>query len=362
MRLTAWVFIAGVLATMVVTALVAMLAFLGVRQLSLQAGLTGLDLASSADGPRFRATPVPTLVPGGQLVGEAPSATALPAVLPPALSDPRARNILLLGIDQRAGAGGDSGRFFRSDTMIVIRIEPLRESLAILSIPRDLWLPFADGGPPGRINTANSRGDSQGYPTGGPGLAADTLQTTLGLRIDNYLLVNFDAFLTAVDLLAPDGVEVCIPQRIDDPAYPDGNYGTIEVTFRRGCQQLDAERLLQYARTRATRGADFDRARRQQEVLVALLRHVASLEGVSRLLSQAPVLWQEMGDSFRTDLSLDEILQLGLLLRSIPPDNLRQGVIDNQVVRFGTTAGGDHVLYPDIEAIRALIQDVFGNG
>ena len=87
-----------------------------------------------------------------------------------------------------------------------------------------------------------------------------------------------------------------------------------------------------------------------------------SLEGVSRLLGQAPALWQEMSGSFRTDLSLEEILQLGLLLRSIPADNLRQGVIDNQVVRFGTTAGGDQVLYPDIEAIRALIQEVFGNG
>lgn len=64
MRLTAWVFIAGVLATMVATALVAMLAFFGVRQLSLQAGLSGLELASSADGPRFQTTPVPTLVPG----------------------------------------------------------------------------------------------------------------------------------------------------------------------------------------------------------------------------------------------------------------------------------------------------------
>ena len=361
MRLPAWLFIAGVLTTMVATALVATLAFLGVRQLSLQAGLTGLDLASSADGLRLRTTPVPTLAPLVDRAGEAPVATALPAVVPPPLADPRARNILLLGVDQRSGII-DDGRFFRTDTMMVIRVEPLRESLAMLSIPRDLWLPFADGGPPARINTANSRGDSQGYPTGGPGLAADTLQTTLGLRIDNYLLVNFDAFLTAVDLLAPDGVEVCIPQRIDDPAYPDGNYGTMQVTFKRGCQQLDAERLLQYARTRATRGADFDRARRQQQVLVAMLRHVASLEGVSRLLSQAPVLWQELGDSFRTDLSLDEILQLGLLLRSLPPDNLRQGVIDNQVVRFGTTPGGDRVLYPDIAAIRELIQEVFGNG
>lgn len=361
MRIPVWLFIAGVLGTMAATALLAGLAYFGIRQLSLQAALAGIELAPLTVNLQQVATPFPTLAPAVQTRAEAPSAATLPAVMPPALEDPRARNILLLGIDQRAGTVSDE-RYFRSDTLLVVRIEPLRHSLAMLSIPRDLWLSFADGGPPGRINSANSRGESQGYPTGGPGLTADTLQASFGLRIDNYLLVNFDAFLTAVDLLAPEGVEVCIEQRIDDPHYPDGNYGTILVTFERGCQLLDAERLLQYARTRATRGADFDRARRQQQVLIAMLRHVASLEGIGRLISQAPALWQELGDSFRTDLSLDEILQLGLLLRDIPPDNLRQGVIDNQVVRFGTTANGDHVLYPDNAAIRALIQEIFGNG
>ncbi len=361
MRIPLWLFISGVLGTMAATALLAALAFLGMRQLSLQAGLAGIDLAPPAVNLRQAPTPFPTLAPAVQTRAEAPPAATMPVAMPPALSDPRARNILLLGIDQRAGTVSDE-RYFRSDTLMVIRIEPLRQSLAMLSIPRDLWLSFADGGPPGRINSANSRGDSQGYPTGGPGLTADTLQASFGLRIDNFLLVNFDAFLAAVDLLAPEGVEVCIEQRIDDPHYPDGNYGTVHVTFERGCQPLDAERLLQYARTRATRGADFDRARRQQQVLIAMLRHVASLEGVARLISQAPALWQELGNSFRTDLSLDEILQLGMLLRGIPPDNLRQGVIDNQVVRFGTTVGGDQVLYPDDTAIRALIQDVFGNG
>lgn len=359
MRVPVWLFIAGVLCTMLATALLAAAAFFGARQISLQAGLAGIELAPLADSLRRRATPFPTLAPAATPAPFA-QATSLP-VAPAAPGDPRARNILLLGIDQRSGDVSDE-RFFRSDTMLLVRIEPLRQSIAMLSIPRDLWLPFADGGPPGRINTANSRGDSQGYPGGGPGLAADTLQAGLGLRIDNFLLVNFDAFLSVVDLLAPQGVEVCIDERIDDPHYPDGSFGTMHVVFERGCQLLNAERLLQYARTRATRGADFDRARRQQDVLVAMLRHVASLEGLGRLISQAPALWQELGNSFRTDLSLDEILQLGLLLPGISPDNLRQGVIDNQVVRFGTTPAGDQVLYPDNAAIRALVQEVFGNG
>ncbi len=361
MRVPAWLFITAVLITVTAAALLAVVAFFGARQLSLQAGLAGIEVASFADNLRLQAKPFPTLAVNSGANVAAPAATLAPAQLPPPLADPRARNILLLGIDQRSG-GSDTGRFHRSDTMMVVRIEPLRERIGMLSIPRDLWLEFADGGPAARINTANSRGDSQGYPTGGPGLAADTLQGNFGLRIDNFLLVNFDAFLSAVDLLAPDGVELCIDKHIHDPNYPDGNFGTITVTFARGCQLLDAERLLQYARTRATQGADFDRARRQQEVLVAMLRHVASVEGVGRLIAQAPTLWQELGKSFRTDLSLEEILQFALLLRDIPPDNLRQGVIDNLVVRFGTTPEDERVLYPDSAAIRALIQDVLGNG
>ncbi len=360
MRLPAWLFIAGVLFIMAAAALFAALAFLGARQLSLQAGLAGIEVASLADNLRWQPTSVPTLASNQETRVEA-AATLAPAQLPPPLTDPRARNILLLGIDQRSGVLS-SERWFRTDTMMVVRIEPLREGLGMLSIPRDLWLDFADGGPPGRINTANSRGGSQGYPTGGPGLAADTLQSNFGLRIDNFLLVNFDAFLTAVDLLAPDGVELCVDEHINDANYPDSGHGTITVTFERGCQLLDATRLLQYARTRATRGADFDRARRQQQVLVAMLRHLASVEGVGQLLAQAPTLWQELGNSFRTDLSLEEILQFALLLRSIPPENLRTGVIDNLVVRFGTTAEGDRVLYPDPAAIRALIQEVLGSG
>ncbi len=361
MRLPAWLFITGVLCIVAVAGLLALSAFLGARQLSLQAGLAGLEVGAVADGRLWQPTPVSTSLPEAGTGSAAPAATLAPAQLPPPLADPRARNILLLGIDQRsASVAGD--RFHRSDTMLVVRIEPLRRRVSMLSIPRDLWLEFADGGPPGRINTANSRGDSQGYPGGGPGLVADTLQASLGLSIDNYLLVNFDAFLGAVDLLAPDGVELCLDQAIHDPHYPDGNYGTMTVTFARGCQLLEAEQLLQYARTRATPGADFDRARRQQEVLAAMLSHIASVSGIGQLIAQAPALWQELGNSFRTDLTLEEILQLALLLRDIPPENLRSGVIDNLVVRFGTTPEGDQVLFPDHAAIRALIQELFYSG
>lgn len=361
MRIPTWLFITGILGMMAAAMLLAVPAFLLARDFAMQTRLAGIEVAAPAESLRRRPTPVPTLVSQATSRPNVVAADTAPETPPPSLDDPRARNILLLGIDQRSGIF-DNERYYRSDTMIVARLEPLRQRMGMLSIPRDLWLEFADGGPPARINTANSRGDSQGYPTGGPGLAADTLQHSFGLRIDNFLLINFDAFLRAVELLAPQGVELCIDDRIVDRHYPNNGYGTITIVFEAGCQRLDAERLLQYARTRATPGADFDRARRQQQVLGALLRHLASLEGIGRLVAQAPALWQELGGSFRTDLTLEEILQFASLLRTIPPENLRHEVIDTRVVEFATAPGGERVLYPDYAAVRALIQEVLVSG
>ena len=125
-------------------------------------------------------------------------------------------------------------------------------------------------------------------------------------------------FTTAVNLLAPNGVEICVSEVIDDPDYPDAGYGIIQVHFDPGCQALDAERLLQYARTRATDGADFDRARRQQEVLAAMKQEIASIEGIGNLVAQAPALWDELSGSFRTSMTLEEIIGLGTLVQAHP--------------------------------------------
>jgi LCP family protein required for cell wall assembly len=375
MRIPGWLFIVGVLAAIGTTTLCAGVSFLAARQVALDAGAAGIQVASFADFFRAQPTPIPTtslFAPTPIVTEAAPAAETLVA---PALNaaepaatldpladyqwnDPRQVRILLLGIDQRTGVD-DNERYFRTDTMMVVNIDPVRETIGVLSIPRDLWVDIPDGGPPGRINTANSRGDSSGYPGGGPALAAQTIQNSLGLRVDHYILVNFDVFISAVNLLAPDGVEICVRELIDDPTYPDAGYGTIKVRFEPGCQVLDAERLLQYARTRATEGADFDRARRQQEVLVAMQQKIVSLEGVGNLIAQAPALWDELSGSFRTNMTLEEILRLGTLVQRIPRDKIRFGVIDNLYVTFGSTAQGDKILFPNYNAIRQLVQQVF---
>jgi polyisoprenyl-teichoic acid--peptidoglycan teichoic acid transferase len=270
--------------------------------------------------------------------------------------DPRQITILLMGIDQRTGF--DTETTYRTDTMMVVNINPVRQTIGVLSIPRDLWVDIP-GSRPGRINTANAVGDTNGFPGGGPALAAATVQENLGIPIDRYILVNFDVFLTVVDTVAPDGVEVEITEVIDDPDYPDAGYGIIPIHFDPGVQRLDAEKLLQYARTRATQGGDFDRARRQQQVILALQQEVLSAGGVANFISQAPTLYDELSDSYKTNLTLEELLKLGNLVQDIPRENIHFGVIDNLHVQLATTNTGDQVLIPDFNSIRFLIQQVF---
>jgi LCP family protein required for cell wall assembly len=210
-----------------------------------------------------------------------------------------------------------------------------------------------------RINSANLIGDARGYPGGGPALAMETVAQNFGIRVDKYILVNFDAFIAIVNTIAPDGIEVCPKERIYDDHYPDNLYGTIVVTFKPGCQRLDAERLLQYARTRATSRSDFDRAERQQEVLDAARREVLNAGGIVHFASQVPVLYEQLLGSFSTNLTPGEIIQLGVLMSEIKDEDIHRAVIDTNYVMLGTTPEGDQILIPQQARISDLIQRVF---
>jgi polyisoprenyl-teichoic acid--peptidoglycan teichoic acid transferase len=288
--------------------------------------------------------------------------TAVPTIDPtgnlPRITDPRQIRILLLGIDQRSDTG-ESGPF-RTDTMILMNIDPVRKTVGVLSLPRDLWVDIPNF-EPGRINVANFLGDANAYPGGGgPALAMETVSTNFGVRVDKYLLINFDVFTSLVDTIAPNGVPVTVTEVIDDPDYPDDRYGTIYVRFDPGEYRMDAETLLQYARTRATEGGDFDRARRQQQVLDALRAEVLSTGGILNFISQAPRLWEELSNNYRTNLAYDEIISLGLLMSEIEKEDIHYAVVDNLYVTFGMNPAGDQmVLYPDYGSISDLIQRVF---
>ncbi len=367
MRLSPPLALAGVVLLMIFTVVAAVVVYGGARALTIQAG----DIAElpAFDPLRLRPTPTPVSVVSAVQATPTAIAATVPTVVggepEPAVgaqtdssgeysawSDPNRLNILLLGIDQRRGEEGP----FRTDTMIVLSIDPVRRSAVMLSIPRDLWVSIP-GFTPGRINTANALGDSYDFPGGGPALAAQTVERNLGIRIHHTIRVNFDLFLRAVDAIAP--VEICVSETIHDEAYPDGSYGIMTVHFDPGCQPMNAEQLLQYARVRHTQGGDFDRARRQQQVITAARDRILSLGGVQALLAEAPALWEAARQDIQTTLSFEQLVSLALLAQDIPRENITQAVLDANYVYFETTASGDQVLRLRGDAMRRLVSDLF---
>ncbi len=301
--------------------------------------------STAPDGP---STPDVSVQPGDTSAQPAASGETYTA-----WNDPRRVSVLLLGIDQRAGETGT----FPTDTIMLLSIDPIGKTAALLSIPRDLWVELPGLGRADRINTANIVGDDISYPGGGgPAYAVKTVERELGLKIQYYVLINFEVFTRLIDAVGP--VEVCPPAPIDDDHYPDGSYGYLTIHFDAGCQELGAERLLQYARTRH-QDSDIGRAQRQQEVILAVRKKVLSAGGVAALLPEAPGLWQSVQDNIRTNLSFENMVSLALRAEQIPADNIRQGQISFGEVYASTTPSGDEILVPISSDILQLIEDLF---
>lgn len=261
-------------------------------------------------------------------------------------------SILLMGIDQRCDDNGPT----HSDSMMILTIDPVGLSAAALSLPRDLWVEIPDFGVD-RINQAMYFGEIYEYPGGGQALAAQTVETLLGVPIDFYVAVNFDAFVEVVDLIG--GIDIDVPEAINDPDYPDQCYGNDPFSIEAGKQHLDGETALKYARTRATFGGDVDRAARQQAVILAVREQIFALNRLPQLIAQAPQLWQTSQENVRTNMSLDEAIQLALLVQDIPRDSIETAVLDFNYVYNETTPDGREVLVPVRENIRQLRDQLF---
>ena len=261
-------------------------------------------------------------------------------------------NLLLLGIDRRGGEGWA----FRTDTIMVVTLDPDTRAAGILSIPRDLQLDIPGYGQD-RINTANVYGSLQGDPDGGPALLEATVEGNFGIPIDGYLMIDFRAFQTMVDTLG--GIDVDVPQGLHDTRYPDPKpgdpYAYKTIHFEPGLQHMDGSQALEYARSRMST-SDFDRAKRQQLVLLAIRKRALSLSAIPRW----PKLASVAVDSIRTDLAMDEMLALAVLAARIDMSNLKQVVLEHPLVFSHQRADGAAVQLPQWDLINPVLIDLFG--
>jgi LCP family protein required for cell wall assembly len=294
-------------------------------------------------------TPVPDLeVP--------PPPVSIPeSDLPPAWDGASRINILMIGLDYRdweAGLGAP-----RSDTMILLTIDPLAKSAGMLSIPRDMWVNIPGFGY-SRINTAYSSGEGSKLPGGGPELARRTVEQFIGVPIQYYAQIDFLAFVEFIDLIG--GIEVYNDEELRLDPVGEGK-DKIRLTCC-GLRHMNGEKALAYVRYRKGDEGDVGRAKRQQKAILAIRDKVLSPENFPVLLGKARQFYEEFSAGIKTNMPFDTALQLGVLAREIPIESIEQGVIDYTMVALDSTVlGGENasILKPLPDKIRILRDEIF---
>lgn len=294
-------------------------------------------------------TPSTPGAPGEQESPPTPTLVSLDAEAKPWDGSSRV-TVLLMGLDFRdweRGAGAP-----RTDTMMVVTIDPLTRQAGMVSIPRDLWIEIP-GYDHGRINTAYSLGERYRLPGGGPGLAVEAVESVLGVPINYYAVVEFSAFERLIDEIG--GIDVLVQERIKISPI-----GRMSFWLEPKAHHLDGAEALAYARVRKNAGGDFGRAQRQQQVAFAVLDRVVGFDMVPTLIRKAPRLYQEISSGVRTNMTLQQMVSLGWLAIQVPKDNIQQGVIaPPNMVGFYTTETGAEVLRPVHDQIREMRDRIF---
>ncbi|WP_027085866.1 LCP family protein [Cohnella panacarvi] len=244
-------------------------------------------------------------------------------------------NILLMGGDER---GLREGEIARSDSMLVVSIDPQKKTIHLFSVLRDTWVEIP-GYKDNRANTPLS--------LGGPNLSMKTIGNLLGLDIQYYVYVDFQGFIKLVDAIG--GVDFYVEK---DMRWSDSaDEHKYDINLKKGFQHLDGEKALQYARFRHDRLSDFTRTGRQRELLKAIADKLQSGWNLIKL----PDILGDIAPYIETNLTSREMLKLGSLgykshqagSYQAPPNEL---LADEKI-------GGSSVLaIRDKEALKAYVQ------
>jgi LCP family protein required for cell wall assembly len=269
--------------------------------------------------------------------------TAIAASPPPAfLQSPF--NVLVIGVDLRPEQLEEGAR---SDTLIVVHVDPVERWASLLSIPRDtlVTIPAQKCGGRSKINDAYSCGydNPSIYGTGstsedsGAALAADTVEDFLGITINYTVQVDFEGFKELIDTL--DGITVDVPRAILDPEYPTEDLGYMRLYIPTGLQHMDGITALRYARTRHTDN-DFGRAGRQQQVLQAILQ-VVKEQNLFQRFESAPRMLNVLSQNVRTTAPINDLgtlRNIARLAQNFDSDRIQQLVLRPEVNPDGSSS------------------------
>lgn len=250
-------------------------------------------------------------------------------------------NILLLGMGGRNHPGG-----LLTDSMIVFSIDYKTNKVAMISVPRDLWVPIPGFGS-GKINSAFADGEANKNTTGGGGaLASKTVENILGIPIHYYVDLDFEGFKKLIDTVG--GIDINVDKAIYDPYYPATDmihYDPFSISV--GMHHMDGALALKYARSRETT-SDFDRSRRQQQVMTAAKEKVTTL-GIMSNPKKITDIINILGDHIRTNMQVGEIKSFWEISKSLDLANVVSKVLDTSSgspLVSSTSEGGAYIIIP----------------
>lgn len=241
-------------------------------------------------------------------------------------------NVLLLGNDVGARQGG------RTDSMVIVSIDEVNKTASMLSLPRDLYV-VIPGWKMTRINLALPHGHGSEYPGGGGALVKDTILYNLGIPVDYYVRIGFDGFRDVVELL--HGVDVAVSCEIEDwklkepELNPSDEENWEMFSLGPGIHHMHGETALWYVRSRRN-SSDFERGRRQQQVLRAILDKGLELE----IVPQLPALWETYHETVETDLPLPVMLRLAALAPAVRENGIQHLFLREEARRAWRAPGG----------------------
>ena len=258
--------------------------------------------------------------------------------------------MLIMGLDLRdIQAGVDYGR---TDTMIVMSLDPVNKTAGIISVPRDLWV-IIPGFTANKINSAYTYGEGYNLPGGGAELAMRTVEKVIGVPIDYYAIVDFDAFIRFIDLIGGVKLDIKEPIKVDPLGPKDPR------TLQPGVQTLPGDIALAYARDRYSGGGDFARSERQQQVIMGIFERIVSFELLPVLISNANSIYGTLADGIDTNLPLEDAIKLARSAITVDSENIRMGVIGESQITYGNSPDNLSILIPQPDKIRTLRDEIF---
>jgi LCP family protein required for cell wall assembly len=275
-------------------------------------------------------------------------------------------NVLLTGV---GGTGHDGAEL--TDTIILVSMKPSTQEVAMISIPRDMSIPWPGHGWI-KINNINAYAESNKKGTGLYELNT-SLESLFNIEIHYNVKIDFEGFVKIIDELG--GLEIEVENTLDDYKYPisgeENNpdyYSRFEhLHIEKGTQTMDGSLALKYARSRHAQGiegSDFARAKRQQKIIEAIKNKVLSSHVYLRpgLISK---IINRVNENLETNFTISEIVKMWDLFKDIKAENINNYVLndapDNYLYATRNTAGA-YILVPktgNYQAIATLIQDIF---